>query len=145
MNNKNQIYPPVTQFKELALHYLLLIADFEHKRIMSEIVWLNARINNKKVNTSSIMMIRSHNEIPDYIFMQDGSYEYKCPELDCEKTYTSISHIKRHYLKHLKTKPLRCLNYPICPKYFTRKDNMMLHFRTRCKYSVDVDNNKKFS
>lgn len=123
-------------FKALSLQYLLAIANFEHRRIMAEIVWLNGK--RRKVNTGRLMNINSHNEIPDFMFLENPEGAFECPNSECEIAYASISHVKRHYLTHLTSKPLRCLNYPRCGKYFTRKDNMMSHYRMRCRYGKDV-------
>lgn len=53
-----------------------------------------------------------------------------CAFPTCDVELPSLSRIKRHYLVHTNFKPFKCLK---CSKRFSRKDNMLQHYRTHCK------------
>lgn len=72
--------------------------------------------------------------IPDDIFeirIENNIKMYYCPKRNCNKGFPSLSRVRRHYIVHTGHKPYKCLN-PDCKKKFSRKDNMLQHFRNHC-------------
>ena len=53
------------------------------------------------------------------------SYECKF----CKKVFANITHLKRHLPSHTGEKPFHC---ELCGLKFSRKDNLLIHKRTRC-------------
>lgn len=84
--------------------------------------------------------VSDHTNIESFADFADSMFTYKtkdklkiyeCPEPGCFTELPSLSRIKRHYLVHTNLKPFKCLNKN-CDKRFSRKDNMIQHFRTHC-------------
>lgn len=84
--------------------------------------------------------ISDHTNIESFADFADSMFKfhtkdkvkvYECPEPGCFTELPSLSRIKRHYLVHTNLKPFKCLNKN-CDKRFSRKDNMIQHFRTHC-------------
>jgi uncharacterized Zn-finger protein len=59
---------------------------------------------------------------------------FYCPWEGCDKSFPSLSRIKRHYIIHTKLKPFKCLNKG-CIRRFSRKDNMLQHYRVHCPFA----------
>lgn len=79
--------------------------------------------------------IESFADFPDSMFAsktKNNTRVFCCANKECEVELPSLSRIKRHYLVHTSLKPFKCLNQK-CDKRFSRKDNMLQHFRTHCK------------
>jgi len=47
----------------------------------------------------------------------------------CKKVFSNITHLKRHLPSHTGEKPFHC---QLCGLRFSRKDNLLIHKRTRC-------------
>eukprot|EP00092_Neocalanus_flemingeri_P018938 GFUD01020514.1.p1 GENE.GFUD01020514.1~~GFUD01020514.1.p1 ORF type:complete len:367 (-),score=96.69 GFUD01020514.1:32-1132(-) len=47
----------------------------------------------------------------------------------CKKVFANITHLKRHLPSHTGEKPFHCV---LCGLKFSRKDNLLIHKRTRC-------------
>jgi len=47
----------------------------------------------------------------------------------CKKVFANITHLKRHLPSHTGEKPFHC---ELCGLKFSRKDNLLIHKRTRC-------------
>jgi hypothetical protein len=81
--------------------------------------------------------IESFADFSDSLFnyrIVDGAKFYICPHPGCKTELPgSISRIKRHYIIHTKIRPFECLNVN-CDKKFSRKDNMLQHFRIHCEH-----------
>lgn len=65
---------------------------------------------------------------------RNGAKSYACPYEGCTMELPTLSRIKRHYIVHTKLRPFRCLNKD-CSKRFSRKDNMLQHYKIHCSYS----------
>ncbi|KAG0418973.1 Zinc finger C2H2 protein, partial [Dictyocoela roeselum] len=61
----------------------------------------------------------------------NGRKIYFCPFERCNRNFPSKSRIKRHFVVHTDDKPYKCLN-PYCQKAFSRKDNMIQHYKSHC-------------
>lgn len=78
---------------------------------------------------------KSFNDFDEEIFKFDLDCKmYICPWNGCDKTFPSLSRIKRHYIIHTDIKPFKCLN-PGCDRRFSRKDNMLQHYRVHCPFA----------
>jgi hypothetical protein len=82
------------------------------------------------------------NKIESFADFSDSLFNYRivddvksfiCPHPGCKMELPSMSRIKRHYIVHTKLKPFKCLNVN-CGKKFSRKDNMLQHFRIHCEH-----------
>ncbi|WUR04089.1 zinc finger C2H2 domain-containing protein [Vairimorpha necatrix] len=67
-----------------------------------------------------------------------GETMFCCADADCNVELPSMSRIKRHYLVHTDLKPFKCLSKK-CTKKFSRKDNMLQHYRMHCKKNRKKD------
>lgn len=65
---------------------------------------------------------------------KNGIKSYICPYEGCTMELPTLSRIKRHYIVHTKLRPFKCLNKD-CSKRFSRKDNMLQHYKIHCSYS----------
>ncbi|KMV66117.1 hypothetical protein M970_050590 [Encephalitozoon cuniculi EcunIII-L] len=65
---------------------------------------------------------------------KNGAKSYACPYEGCTMELPTLSRIKRHYIVHTKLRPFKCLNKD-CNKRFSRKDNMLQHYKIHCNYS----------
>ncbi|AFN82994.1 putative transcriptional activator [Encephalitozoon romaleae SJ-2008] len=65
---------------------------------------------------------------------KNGIKSYICPYEGCTMELPTLSRIKRHYIVHTKLRPFKCLNKD-CNKRFSRKDNMLQHYKIHCSYS----------
>ncbi|WEL38614.1 zinc finger domain-containing protein [Encephalitozoon hellem] len=65
---------------------------------------------------------------------KNGIKSYTCPYEGCTMELPTLSRIKRHYIVHTKLRPFKCLNKD-CSKRFSRKDNMLQHYKIHCSYS----------
>lgn len=78
---------------------------------------------------------KSFNDFDEDIFKFDlNNKMYTCPWDGCDKTFPSLSRIKRHYIIHTDIKPFKCQN-PGCDRRFSRKDNMLQHYRVHCPFA----------
>lgn len=78
---------------------------------------------------------KSFNDFEEDIFAFDQATKlYNCPWAGCDKSFPSLSRIKRHYIIHTDIKPFKCLNAG-CTRKFSRKDNMLQHYRVHCPYA----------
>lgn len=66
----------------------------------------------------------------------DNKKIFLCPLESCKKNFPSLSRAKRHYIVHTGEKPFRCYNEK-CHKTFSRKDNMLQHWRAHCAASKE--------
>lgn len=64
---------------------------------------------------------------------KNGVKSYVCPYQGCGMELPTLSRIKRHYIVHTKLKPFKCINKD-CNKRFSRKDNMLQHYKIHCSY-----------
>ncbi|ORD94855.1 Z561 [Enterospora canceri] len=79
--------------------------------------------------------VKSFNDFDEKIFEMDETRGmFVCPVSGCEKEFPSLSRIKRHYIIHTDIKPFKCKNKD-CDRRFSRKDNMLQHYRTHCPYT----------
>lgn len=79
--------------------------------------------------------VKSFNDFDESIFVfNDKTGMYACPAEFCTKEFPSLSRIKRHFIIHTNIKPFRCRNKE-CGRTFSRKDNMLQHYRVHCPYS----------
>lgn len=82
---------------------------------------------------------KSFNDFDEEIFKFDlNTKMYICPWDGCDKTFPSLSRIKRHYIIHTDIKPFKCLNLG-CDRRFSRKDNMLQHYRVHCPFANQAD------
>jgi len=82
---------------------------------------------------------KSFNDFDEDIFKLDmESKLYICPWNGCDKSFPSLSRIKRHYIIHTDIKPFKCLNQG-CNRRFSRKDNMLQHYRVHCPFASHGD------
>ncbi|ADM11511.1 putative transcriptional activator [Encephalitozoon intestinalis ATCC 50506] len=65
---------------------------------------------------------------------KNGVKSYVCPYEGCTMELPTLSRIKRHYIVHTRLRPFKCLNKD-CNKRFSRKDNMLQHYKIHCSYS----------
>ncbi|TBU11912.1 hypothetical protein CWI38_0984p0020 [Hamiltosporidium tvaerminnensis] len=96
-------------------------------------------LDEPEAETSSNETINSFADIDDNKFkvlIHGDKKDYICPELDCQKSFPSLSRAKRHFIVHTGAKPFKCLN-PQCSKSFSRKDNMLQHYRSHCSLTKD--------
>lgn len=63
--------------------------------------------------------------------MEGTDKKFYCPVKICGKCFPSLSRAKRHYVTHTNLKVFKCEN-PDCDKAFSRKDNMIQHYRAHC-------------
>jgi hypothetical protein len=79
-------------------------------------------------SSSSSHFISNSNTYVDFIpsFEKDSIRFFECPI--CHRTSERKGEIARHLKTHTKEKPFKCL-HPSCDMYFSRKDNMMQHYR----------------
>lgn len=148
-------YDGLSEEQKRGLDYLVEVAESELRRLEREGGSLYRKIKIRDIETQSIrekrMMsdpvassrssrsnpIKNFSDIDDLLFgsiESDGNCMYICPEKDCGKMFPSLSRVKRHYIIHTGAKPFKCLNAR-CPKKFSRKDNMLQHYKTHCKFS----------
>ncbi|KAJ1557591.1 hypothetical protein HK096_006383 [Nowakowskiella sp. JEL0078] len=59
----------------------------------------------------------------------------QCDWEDCEASFTTKSHLRRHLQTHLKLKPFTC---SICDKSFSRKDNLRQHYQIHKRKSINL-------
>ncbi|KAI4291641.1 hypothetical protein PAPHI01_0915 [Pancytospora philotis] len=79
--------------------------------------------------------VRSFNDFDEGIFKFNAETEkYMCPAEGCAKEFPSLSRIKRHFIIHTNIKPFKCRNKD-CDRTFSRKDNMLQHYRVHCPHS----------
>lgn len=90
--------------------------------------------SNKQATLKARDLSLDSSEIFFETVQKNGIFMYICPEADCKKMFPSLSRIKRHYIIHTGVKPFKCVS-PRCPKRFSRKDNMLQHHKTHCKFS----------
>lgn len=148
-------YDRLSEEQKRGLDYLVEVAESELRRLEREGGSLYRKIKIRDIETQSIrerrMMndqvvssrsprthpIKNFSDLDDLLFgsiESDGNCMYVCPEKDCGKMFPSLSRVKRHYIIHTGAKPFKCLNLR-CPKKFSRKDNMLQHYKTHCKFS----------
>jgi len=65
---------------------------------------------------------------------RNGIKMYICPYEGCTMELPTVSRIKRHYIVHTRLRPFKCLNRD-CNKRFSRKDNMLQHYKVHCSYT----------
>ncbi|KAM0672432.1 hypothetical protein OCOL_000651 [Ordospora colligata] len=65
---------------------------------------------------------------------RNGIKMYICPYEGCTMELPTVSRIKRHYIVHTRLRPFKCLNKD-CSKRFSRKDNMLQHYKVHCNYT----------
>lgn len=153
-------YDKLSEEQKAGLEFLAEVAEKELKKIRDDGVPLEeldeGNKENQKGSGGSMLLerralrkrpsyseeigsklIKNFSDLNDQLFVTveaDGGYEYMCPKTGCGKTFPSLSRIKRHYIIHTGAKPFGCLNAQ-CPKRFSRKDNMLQHYKTHCKFS----------
>ncbi|KAH9385438.1 uncharacterized protein NEMAJ01_0334 [Nematocida major] len=66
--------------------------------------------------------------------MVGGKKVYKCTFQGCNKSFPSLSRMRRHYIIHTGAKPFKCLNSK-CNKTFSRRDNMIQHYKGHCLHT----------
>lgn len=94
--------------------------------------------------------VNEYKDLPDSMFqiIEEGDKRfYPCPFRNCDKVFPSLSRIKRHYVIHTNLKSFKC-EHPKCGKRFSRKDNMLQHYRDSCKHvkadkKREEENNQK--
>lgn len=85
--------------------------------------------------------VSSFNDFNENIFkFNDNTKMYNCPWEGCDKLFPSLSRIKRHYIIHTDIKPFKCLNLA-CNRRFSRKDNMLQHYRVHCPFANQTNRN----
>ena len=148
-------YDRLSEEQKRGLDYLVEVAESELRRLEREGGSLYRKIKIRDIETQSIRErrmtsdqavpnrsprshpIKNFSDLDDLLFgsiESDGNCMYVCPEKDCGKTFPSLSRVKRHYIIHTGAKPFKCLNSR-CPKKFSRKDNMLQHYKTHCKFT----------
>ena len=69
--------------------------------------------------------------------LMDGSTsappQHVCPHVDCAKSYSKMSHLRKHELIHTGVRPYLC-NWPGCEWKFTRSDELTRHYRKHTGY-----------
>ncbi|KAM0681325.1 transcriptional repressor [Glugoides intestinalis] len=85
--------------------------------------------------------VSSFNDFNEDIFkFNENTKMYNCPWKGCDKVFPSLSRIKRHYIIHTDIKPFKCLNLA-CNRRFSRKDNMLQHYRVHCPFANQTNRN----
>lgn len=138
-NLDEEIYyhPPVSPSKH-PLEYLREIYRTEDRHV--ELRPKNNRRVEKEISESSGVDVdstgfKSFNDFDEGIFKFDSNSKmFHCPWEGCDKSFPSLSRIKRHYIIHTDLKPFKCLN-PGCNRRFSRKDNMHQHYRVHCPFA----------
>ncbi|KAL6120820.1 hypothetical protein NUSPORA_02384 [Nucleospora cyclopteri] len=78
--------------------------------------------------------LKSFNDFSEHIFtLNPKTNQFQCPVQECAKEFPSLSRIKRHFIIHTDIKPFKCKNKG-CDRRFSRKDNMLQHYRMHCQY-----------
>lgn len=93
--------------------------------------FLKAPYNNASHFDKRIQIISSFTDFDDDLFIVEkeaGGVYYRCGLLTCRSRFKSLCLTKRHYFEHTGVKPYKCRNEN-CFKRFSRKDNMILHYR----------------
>jgi uncharacterized Zn-finger protein len=69
---------------------------------------------------------------------KENSPRHHCAHPGCGKVFPSKSRLQRHAVIHTGAKPFVCL-YPECERTFSRRDNMLQHYRTHiCAFPPGV-------
>lgn len=63
--------------------------------------------------------------------------QHVCPVTKCGKAFPTKSRLNRHLIVHTGDKPFACL-HPGCNKAFSRRDNMMQHYKSHEKTATNA-------
>lgn len=134
VDTAEMVFSPPTFASKQPIEYLR--DEIKLRRSRTSIIKNKQRASEIAVDHDSANSnFRNYNDLDENIFVLDPiSKTYYCPWDSCDKSFPSLSRIKRHYIIHTDIKPFKCLNKG-CNRDFSRKDNMLQHCRVHCPYA----------
>ena len=91
---------------------------------------IDQNVNNQAVAASIDPPVNGQNTLehnaPDHIENNDGEQLFKCPHLNCSKSFNLKQNLLRHLAVHRGAK-FKC---GTCSREFNRKDNLKRHYAT---------------
>ncbi|TPX34000.1 hypothetical protein SmJEL517_g03229 [Synchytrium microbalum] len=104
------------------------------------------------VNANSAAPTSEENPSSSFSTLEDGERSddgkgnksmtrFHCRVANCNKTFSTSAHLSRHTKLHDGHRPHKCL-LDACAKRFTRRDNMMVHYRAHARKLGMLDMNR---